>query len=96
MASKPPTKPKRRRSASRSHAECSSKRTLLKQRIRDLKTELDECIQEARLARLQVDILHDVVATIVGTMGLEGVLDPFGAGLTPAKEEGKSNDNPPT
>lgn len=99
---KTPTKPAgkaggRRRNAARQHAECSAKRTILKQRIRNLTTQLDSLQGELLLVKMHTDILHSTLATVVETMGLEGVLDPFGEGLTPeALEANKSSDHRPT
>ncbi len=86
-----PTKPKARRNATATHAQCSTKRGVLKERIRALDTTVNELEGKLHLNELRVDILNDVLKTIVETMGLEGVLDPFGAGLSPTKDERKQD-----
>ncbi len=92
---KTPTKAKPRRYTAVKHTECSKKRTLLKERIRALEARLEECESATTLSILQVDILHDVLKSVVETMGLESVLDPFGAGLTPAELEPVTNKKTP-
>ncbi len=97
MPSKTPTKPSRRRNAAGPHLVCSKKRSALKERIRTLDKLVDELEASIRLQELRVDILNDVLRTVVETMGLELVLDPFGSGLTHDEGlEGKSTNKPPS
>ncbi len=95
VAKKTPTKTPRRRSASRVHAACSEKRTLLKQRIVKVSNQVMELTDELSLTQLRLDILGDVLKSVIEALDLSAVLDPFGASLSPA-EEGKPNGSPPT
>ncbi len=90
-----PTKPKVSGRKRPGHEQCSKKRTVLKERIRDLNTLVDDLESKYRLQELRVDILNDVLKTVIETMGLEQILDPFGAGLTREKDEGKQLKDPP-
>ncbi len=82
MPKKTPTKKTSpRRYAGGSHAKCAEKRTALKERIRLLTTDVDMITTKYELLELQLDIYRDVLQTVIETMGLEIVLDPFGSGL---------------
>ncbi len=84
-----------RRSAASSHAECSKKRSILKERLAATNIQVEALETEKDLLILRMDILHDIIATVVETMGLEVVLDPFGHGLpTELPAEGKDNKPP--
>ncbi len=88
---------KPRRSAAVHHAECSKKRSILKERIRALSLLVDELETENRLTRMHVDVLHGTLTTVVESLGLGVVLDPFGADLrTPTPDKGNPNKDAPT
>ncbi len=95
MTAKKPTK-QRRRYASRKHDKCSAKRTLLKERIRDLEARLTAVESEYSLSNIRFDQISEVMAILVEKMGIKALLDPFGASAQLSDEKGKSNDHPPS
>ncbi len=96
MPRKTPTKPSRASRPANTHLQCSAKRTLLKDRIRKLDTEQLVLADAVALQALRVDILQDVLKSVVETMGLEMILDPFGSGLNHEEDEGKTSNSPPS
>ncbi len=87
MPKKPSQKPSYVRKKRSIHAGCSKKRTILKDRIRQLEQRVDELVDAVEMKGLAIRILKDDLDVIVEAGGWKHLLDPFGSPKLVGDEE---------